>query len=219
MDKVLLIDKPAEWSSFDVVAKIRGALRQRTSPKIKVGHSGTLDPFATGLLIVLIGAETKNQESFMKLDKEYEAVLRLGYTSSTGDPEGTVTKKREVRVPERKEVENALLDLTGEIMQTPPAFSAIKINGQRAYSLARKGEQVVLKARLVRINYIEITNFNWPSLSIKVGCSSGTYIRTLAEQIGEKLSTGAYLTALRRTKIGEFDIKDARKLEEVIENF
>lgn len=214
MDKVLLIDKPTTWSSFDVVAKIRSILRTKTGLKAKVGHAGTLDPFATGLLIVLTGKRTKEQDKFMKLDKVYEANLKLGAVSTTGDPEGDIIEKTEVSAPTISEVETSLKGLTGEIFQTPPIFSAIKIGGQRAYKLARKGQDVKMEPRLVKIYQIELINYSWPCLYIRVACSSGTYIRALAEQIGEALGTGAYLTALRRTKIGEFDIKNAKTIED-----
>lgn len=217
MNNVLLIDKPATWSSFDVVAKIRGALRKKVGGKVKVGHAGTLDPFATGLLIVLTGAETKNQEQYMKLDKEYEATLRLGAVSTTGDPEGTVTERVGVESPSRAEIETTLKSFSGEICQIPPVYSAIKVNGERAYRLARRGETVELKPRKVIIYKLETLEYDWPSLTFRVACSSGTYIRTLGEQIGERLGVGGYLTGLRRTKIGEFKLEDASTIEEVLQ--
>jgi len=218
MNKVLLIDKPAGWTSFDVVAKIRGAARAATgNKKIKVGHAGTLDPFATGLLIVLLGNETKNQDSFMKQDKEYVATLKLGFTSTTGDPEGLVEELliTNFKLPDRSQVDNVLKQFLGEIEQIPPIYSAIKVDGQRAYKLARSGETPIMKPRQVVISLLEQT-FYYPDeleLGIRVKCSSGTYIRTLAEDIGKALGTGAYLTALRRTKIGEFEIKKAQTVE------
>lgn len=217
MDKVILIDKPKGWSSFDVVAKVRGTLKVALGKRPKVGHAGTLDPFATGLLILLVGSATKRQDSYMKQDKEYEATIKLGATSTTGDPEGEITT-HETRAPKEAEILKVFNELTGEISQTPPIFSAIKINGQRAYKLARKGEKVDLKPRRVKIYKLELTGYNWPLLEARVSCSSGTYIRTLAEQIGDKLQTGAYLTALRRTKIGDFDVNDAKNVESVIKN-
>lgn len=215
MDNVFLIDKPAGWTSFDVVAKIRGELSKKEGKRVKVGHAGTLDPFATGLLIVLTFDATKKQDEYMKKDKEYEATLKLGYTSTTGDPEGEITPaesaKREIK---EEEINKVLKDFLGETEQTPPIHSAIKVNGQRAYKLARAGKEVKLKPRTIVLYSIEVLDYSYPLLTIRIKCSSGTYIRTLAEDIGEKLGSGAYLTALRRTKIGDFDIKDALTIED-----
>lgn len=218
MNEILLIDKPAGWTSFDVVAKIRGLVGKREGRKIKVGHTGTLDPFATGLLIVLLGEATKKQAEFMKLDKEYEATLRLDATSSTGDPEGEIEESQILnsKIPNKSQIENILKEkFIGRIEQTPPAFSAIKVNGQRAYTLARKGEKVELKPRQITIYDIKIENYNWPELKITVHCSSGTYIRTLAEDIGKMLKVGAYLTSLRRTKIGKYSLSKAKKINDI----
>ena len=206
------MDKPAGISSFGVVARVRRGLRDEFGHKIKVGHTGTLDPFATGLLILLSGKMTKKSNEFLKLDKEYEATVRLGCVSSTGDPEGEITKVNE-RVPEKSEIEKVVNGFVGKIRQKVPKFSAIKINGRRAYQLARKGEEFETPTREVEIYDIEILDYNYPELRIRCHVSSGTYIRTLGEDIGEKLGTGAYLTALRRTKVGEYDVADAEKLE------
>lgn len=214
MNEILLVDKPAGWTSFDVVAKIRGIVSKKEGRKLKVGHAGTLDPFATGLLIVLLGDATKEQDKFMKLDKEYEATLKLGFTSTTGDPEGeqkAISDKR----PAISKIKDILKKFTGKIEQIPPAYSAIKVNGQRAYALARKGEKVELKPRQITVYDIKIENYNWPELHIKVKCSSGTYIRTLAEDIGQALKTGAYLTSLRRTKIGTYNVAKALRKREI----
>lgn len=208
---MILIDKPAGISSFGVVAKVRGKLKQEFGHKVKVGHTGTLDPFATGLLILLSGKNTKKSNDFLKLDKVYEAVIRLGYVSSTGDPEGEIVKKNDRKI-DIDEISEILRKFTGEIEQTPPKFSAIKINGQRAYKLARKGANFEMPSRKVKIYKIEILDYQYPMLKIRVHCSSGTYIRTLAEDIGEALNTGAYCLELRRLKIGEFDVKNAQKL-------
>ena len=224
MNKIILVDKPAGWTSFDVVAKIRGTLNSKyqipNTKKIRVGHAGTLDPFATGLLIVLVGEATKEQDRFMKLDKEYEATLKLGYSSNTGDPEGVITKNEKPKTdnPSRQQIEKTLNQFLGEIEQTPPAFSAIKVNGERAYKLARAGKKVEIKSRRITIHELEIMNFEFPRLKIRVKCSSGTYIRTLAEDIGAALGTEAYLTALRRTKIGNLDIAEAKTIEQAIQN-
>lgn len=216
MNKMLLIDKPADWTSFDVVAKIRGTARTISgNKKIKVGHAGTLDPFATGLLIVLIGDETKKQDIYMKQDKEYEATLFLGATSTTGDPEGDITPQ-ECEKPGQKAIVASLEALQGTISQTPPIYSAIKVDGKRAYKLARAGEMPEMKPREVVIHEIELLGYDFPELNIRVSCSSGTYIRTLAEDIGKALGCGAYLTALRRTKIGDYGIKNAVTVDNAI---
>ena len=236
-DQIILIDKPAGISSFGVVAKIRGKLKAEFGHKIKVGHTGTLDPFATGLLILLSGKMTKKSNEFLKLDKVYEATLKLGFTSTTGDPEGKITKydstwagdgaggtpdarsrkastvgEAATAGPAQSIIVSTLNSFIGKIRQTPPKFSAIKINGQRAYKLAREGKDFEIPSRKVEIYSIKILNYSYPELTIRVHCSSGTYIRTLAEDIGKTLGTGAYLTTLRRIKIGSYDIKDAEKL-------
>lgn len=219
MNEIILVDKPSGWTSFDVVAKIRGKFRaENPGQKIKVGHAGTLDPFATGLLIVLVGDATKQQDKFMKLDKEYEATLKLGYTSTTGDPEGTVEKipNTKYQIPNGDQVKEILSLFSGVIEQTPPKYSAIKINGQRAYKLARAGREVKIEPRKITINELSIISYQFPILKIRVGCSSGTYIRTLAEDIGKKLGCGAYLTELRRTKVGKYSIEDAQNETEVL---
>jgi tRNA pseudouridine55 synthase len=226
MNQILLVDKPTGWTSFDVVAKIRIAARKefeirnskletKSSKKIRVGHAGTLDPFATGLLIVLVGKETKNQDEYMKQDKEYEATLKLGFTSTTGDPEGTITEitNNKFQIPNIDQITKILNSFLGEIEQTPPIYSAIKVDGKRAYKLAREGKTLVMKERKVTIHSLKIENYEYPELKIVVRCSSGTYIRSLAEDIGKALDTGAYLTALRRTKIGDFNIANAKSIE------
>ncbi|MDQ2973403.1 MAG: tRNA pseudouridine(55) synthase TruB [bacterium] len=224
MDEVILVDKPAGWTSFDVVAKIRGQLRAKLkaegSPqKAKVGHSGTLDPFATGLLIILVGKATKRQDEFMKQDKVYEATFRLGATSTTGDPEGVIEERRamndERSRPREQQVKEALEKFTGEIEQMPPIYSAIKINGKKAYELARAGKPVELKPRKVHIYSLELTDYKWPELKITAHVSSGTYIRSLAVDIGDQLGTGAYCTQLRRTKIGQNDVNNAQTIDKI----
>lgn len=213
-NQIILIDKPAGISSFGVVAKVRGRLKAELGRKVKVGHTGTLDPFATGLLILLTGQMTKKSSEFLKLDKEYIAELKLGYVSSTGDPEGEITEviSSKHSYSSLEKVTSVINSFVGEIDQTPPKFSAIKINGERAYKLARKGQDFEIPSRKVTIYNIEILDYHYPELKIKVHCSSGTYIRTLAEDIGKKLGTGAYLTALRRTKIGKYSVRNASVL-------
>ncbi len=226
MNKILLLDKPVGWTSFDVVAKIRNAVNivdransvVKTKHGAKIGHAGTLDPFATGLLIVLVGKEmTKQQDTFMKQDKEYMATLKLGFTSTTGDPEGTLTqfsnKDFQFSITD---IEKVLKQFAGEITQIPPIYSAIKVDGDRAYKLAREGKTPVMKSRKVTIKSLKIENYEYPYLKIIAACSSGTYIRTLGEDIGKVLGCGAYLTELRRTKIGEYRIEDAISVEAAI---
>jgi tRNA pseudouridine55 synthase len=212
-DRIILVDKPAGISSFGIVAKVRRELRDEFGHKVKVGHTGTLDPFATGLLILLSGKMTKKSNEFLKQDKVYEAEMKLGFVSTTGDPEGEVTEYlSQKNEPSLDEIKTCINSFIGEIDQTVPRFSAIKINGERAYKLARKGTDFETPTRKVTIYEIEILDYFYPTLKIRCHVSSGTYIRTLAEDIGKKLGTGAYLTALRRTKIGDYHIEDAKKV-------
>ena len=212
-EKIILIDKPENMSSFGVVARVRRKLRDEQGKKVKVGHTGTLDPFATGLMIILAGKATKKSDEFLKKDKEYEATVYLGKTSTTGDIEGEITDVSN-KVPTLDEVKEACEKFVGEINQTVPIFSAVKINGERAYKLARKGKEVEMPTRKVTIFSIEILDYTYPELKIRTHVSSGTYIRTLGEDIGKALGTGAYLTALRRTKIANYDVADALKLDD-----
>lgn len=219
-DGILLIDKPAGWTSFDVVAKIRGqrkaALKATgitpTKRQLRVGHAGTLDPFATGLLIILLGDATKRSDEFLKQDKTYEATITLGATSTTGDPEGEIRPVATTQ-PTHNEIEAVLAQFTGVITQTPPAYSAIKIGGQRAYKLARKGTAVDMPTRQVTIHSLELLSYAYPQLKIRTHVSSGTYIRSLAEDIGAALGTGAYCSQLRRTTIGDMNIVNASPLD------
>lgn len=219
-DGILLIDKAPGWTSFDVVAKIRGARRAAfkatgvtpTKRQLRVGHAGTLDPFATGLLIILLGDATKRSDEFLKQDKIYEATFTLGATSSTGDPEGELTPVSN-NVPSSEAVQAAIGNFTGPITQIPPAYSAIKVNGQRAYKLARKGQDVDIPSRQVTIHSLEVVSYDYPQLQIRTHVSSGTYIRSLAQDIGEALGTGAYCSQLRRTVIGDLSIDDSTEVE------
>ena len=208
MEEIIFVDKPSGMSSFGAVARVRRLLSEREGRKVKVGHTGTLDPFATGLLILLAGKATKKAPELTKLDKVYEATIRLGATSSTGDPEGEITIKDEKPEISREKIIETLAQFVGEIEQTPPAFSAIKINGQRAYKLARAGKTVDMPKRKVTIYELELLEYASPYLKIRTHVSSGTYIRTLAEDIGEALGCGAYTTELRRTKIANYDIAE-----------
>lgn len=209
---IILIDKPVGLSSFGVVARVRRRLSVEAGKKVKVGHTGTLDPFATGLLILLANKATKLSNQFLKLDKWYEATICLGKTSTTGDPEGEITVQHMETIPTIDEVKVAVAKFVGKITQTVPVFSAVKINGQRAYQLARRGEAVSMPTRQIEIYAIEILSYNYPELVIRTHVSSGTYIRTLGEDIGKALGVGAYLTALRRTQVGDYQIKNAVKL-------
>jgi len=211
-DGMQLINKPAGITSFGVVARVRRVLSQQLGKKAKVGHTGTLDPFATGLMIIVTGKECRNASNYSKLDKEYEATITLGVTSSTGDPEGELTQVPSSQ-PTKEAVEAALSQFVGEITQQPPMFSAIKINGRRAYDLARKGEVVDMPLRQVTIFSLELLDYTYPEIRIRVHVSSGTYIRTLAEDIGKVLATGAYCSQLRRTKVGQWNVADATPAE------
>lgn len=211
MDEVLLIDKPAGMTSFGVVARLRRVLSQAAGKKVKVGHTGTLDPFATGLMIIVTGKKCREADTFTKLDKWYEAEIMLGEVSTTGDPEGELTRVSE-RQPPRSEVEAVLGTFVGEIKQRPPVFSAIKINGRRAYQLARQGQPVDMPERTVSIYALELVTYEYPRLVIRAHVSSGTYIRSLAVDIGQKLGTGAYCRQLRRQAIAEYDVAQAKPL-------
>jgi len=209
---MLLVDKPAGWTSFDVVNYVRRrvAVAEGMKPKqVKAGHTGTLDPFATGLLVLLIGKDyTRQAGELSKLDKTYEVTMRLGETSSTGDPEGEITTVNN-KIPTREELQAASERFTGQIGQIPPAYSAIKVGGQRAYKLARAGKTVEIEPRQVTINRLEIVEYKYPEVKLIADVSSGTYIRTLVEDIGQVLGTGAYTNALRRTKIGDSHLENA----------
>jgi tRNA pseudouridine55 synthase len=216
MQGLLLVDKPTDWTSFDVVNYVRRmvATAEGKKPKnVKVGHTGTLDPFATGLLILLIGKEyTKRAGELSKLDKTYEVTMILGKTSSTGDPEGEI-ETVSYTAPSKEAVAGAVERFRGQIEQVPPAYSAIKVNGQRAYKLARAGKEVIIEPRKVTINSLEIISYNYPEVKLIANVSSGTYIRTLVEDIGKVLGTGAYTSALRRTEVGEYNINNSQEVK------
>lgn len=214
MDGILLVDKPAGMSSFGVVARVRNTISQITGTKVKVGHAGTLDPFATGLLILMVGKATKQAGEFLKLDKSYEALIILGQESTTADPEGQI-KKSSNRVPSSQEIEEAIYKLKGNIKQTPPIYSAIKIGGRRAYDLARNGHDFEMSPRDVTIYDYKDVVYNYPELKFTVEVGSGTYIRSLAVDIGKIVKTGAYLKELRRTSIGKHLLRDAHSLESI----
>lgn len=210
-DGILLIDKPANMTSFGVVARVRRVLSAQAGKKVKVGHTGTLDPFATGLMILVIGKECKNAGGYTKLDKVYEATITLGATSTTGDPEGEITTTEVAPVSDAA-VKKVLRQFTGTITQTPPIFSAIKINGRRAYDLAREGQVIDMPTRQVSVYSLELVAYTWPQLTVRAHVSSGTYIRSLAIDIGAALGTGAYCRALRRLQTSTWRVTDALPL-------
>ena len=213
-DGILLIDKPAGMTSFGVVARVRRVLGKAAGKKVKVGHTGTLDPFATGLMILVYGKATKDAMTYTKLDKVYEATFVLGQVSSTGDPEGDITNvSTDLQAPEV--LTAALEKFKVEIQQRPPIFSSIKINVQRAYKLARDGKEVEIPLRTVTIHSLELLDYTYPEVTIRTHVSSGTYIRSLASDIGEVLGTGAYCTQLRRTAIRDWKVEDAETLEQL----
>lgn len=217
MNGILLIDKPKGWTSFDVVNKVRrtvqlSELNTSNKKRFPVGHTGTLDPMATGLLVLLLGKYTTHAMSLTKLDKTYEVTMRLGETSTTGDEEGQKTEVSTLQ-PTEADVRAVLDGFVGDSMQKPPAFSAIKINGQRAYKLARAGKAPELPARPIHIESLEVTAYDYPFVRFTVHVSSGTYIRSLVEDVGRLLKTGAYMSDLRRTQVGQYDIANALPME------
>ena len=211
MDEILLIDKPPGMTSFGVVARLRRVLSKQEGKKVKVGHSGTLDPFATGLMIIVTGRMCRRAMEFTKLDKWYEAEIILGAESTTGDPEGELSRISDKK-PDKGEIKQVLQKFTGKIEQTPPAFSAVKVNGQRAYQLARAGKEVDIPKRIINIYALELIEYDYPVLKLRAHVSSGTYIRSLAADIGKELKTGAYCQNLRRIKIADYDVKNAKVL-------
>ena len=214
---IAVIDKPYEWTSADVVRKIKFQLRKCGYPKIKIGHAGTLDPLATGILIVCIGRATKMVEALQAERKEYVAELMLGATTPSGDMEHEVDATYPTEHITREKVEEALRSLTGERLQAPPLYSAKKVSGVRAYEFARAGEEVELKRALINIYDMELVEYDLPRIKIRVECSKGTYIRSLAFEIGEALQSGAYLSSLRRTKSGAFVVDKAHTLDDFME--
>ncbi|RFP65470.1 tRNA pseudouridine(55) synthase TruB [Hymenobacter lapidiphilus] len=202
--EVLLVDKPLTWSSFDVVRKVKNTLR---IPKI--GHAGTLDPLATGLLILCTGKKTKQIDLIQAQQKEYTGTFRLGQTTPSFDLETPVDQERPYEHLTEAEIRAAVAQFIGEITQTPPLFSAVKVNGERAYEVARRGEEAVIKSKQVTIAEFELTRIALPELDFRISCSKGTYIRSLARDLGEALHCGAHLTKLVRTRIGEYRLDDA----------
>jgi tRNA pseudouridine55 synthase len=208
--RVLLVDKPVGWTSFDAVNKIRKKLGIK-----KVGHAGTLDPLATGLLIICTGKKTREIEKYMGLDKTYTGTIVLGAESPSGDLETDPIPVADPSGLTEDQIRAAARAFTGSITQVPPAHSAVKVGGKPAYVLARKGKPVELKPRTVHIHEFEITAINLPEVSFRVTCSKGTYIRSLVRDFGRHLKVGAYLSALRRTRIGDFRIEDATTIDAI----
>ncbi|NOR74800.1 MAG: tRNA pseudouridine(55) synthase TruB [Draconibacterium sp.] len=217
--EVLLFDKDLEWTSFDLVNRVRNTLcRKMEIKKMKVGHAGTLDPLATGLMILCTGKSTKKIESFQIKEKEYTATFKLGATTPSFDMETKEDSNLDASHVTNELIEEVIKKFQGEIEQVPPIFSAVKVKGKRAFDYARNGEEVKLTPRKIVISKIEVISFSLPYLKIRVECSKGTYIRSLARDIGEELKCGAYLTELRRTRIGEFKIEDAITVNYFLEN-
>lgn len=209
---IILVDKPADWTSHDVVAKLRGILHER-----RVGHSGTLDPMATGLLTVFVGRATRAVQFAETHNKRYVASLRCGYSTDTQDTSGRVTAQTGIS-PTEAELTDVLPEFTGEISQIPPMYSAIKVSGKKLYELARKGETVERKPRTVNISELSLVGHDGDDFVLSVSCSKGTYIRTLCNDIGERLGCLACMSALRRTNAGPFDVRDAHTLSEISED-
>lgn len=223
MNGIINLDKPAALSSARAVARVKRLLPRGT----KIGHAGTLDPFATGVLLLLVGRGTKQCERFMGEPKQYETTIKLGATTATLDPESPEepfrstgfqpvlpSSEEEHGLKTRATVEEVLKHFVGEIQQRPPAFSAMKVGGRRAYKLARSGEPVQLDPRTVHVYGIELLDYTWPLLRVRIDCGRGTYIRSIARDVGEALGVGGYLTQLRRTRIGSFDVTNAVTLEQ-----
>ena len=216
--EILYIDKPLHWTSFDAVKRVRGTLTRRLGVKrLKVGHAGTLDPLATGVMIVCTGKATKDIDNLQAGVKEYIATMALGATTPSFDLETQIDATYPTEHITRELVEKTLLDFIGEIQQVPPAFSASKVDGKRAYKMARKGQEVELKPKLLVIDELELMEYAQNSLTVRVVCSKGTYIRALARDIGQALGSGAHLTALRRTRVGEVTIDRCMQVEEMIQ--
>lgn len=216
--EILYIDKPLHWSSFDAVKRVRGALLRRLGlKKMKVGHAGTLDPLATGVMIVCTGRATKRIDELQAHVKEYVATIALGATTPSFDLETEIDETFPTDHITCELVEETLKKFTGRIEQVPPAFSACKIDGKRAYKIARKGKEVNLKAKILVIDEIELLEYSQQSITIRVVCSKGTYIRALARDIGEALNSGGHLTALRRTRVGDISVSDCLSVDQAVE--
>ena len=215
--QLILIDKPLEWSSFDAVKKVRNAIKKKLNiKKIKVGHAGTLDPLATGLLIMCTGRYTKKIEELQGLIKVYTGIMKLGATTPSFDLETEIDHEFETSHITEEKITIATQSLTGELDQVPPMFSAKKINGKRAYTYARKGEAIELKPKRILVSEFQTKTDNFPNVDYSITCSKGTYIRSLARDLGLELDSGAHLTALRREKIGDYSVDQAFDVETFI---
>ena len=219
---MLLIDKPVDWSSFDIVKKVRNVICKKIGvKKLKVGHAGTLDPLATGLMIICTGKATKEIENYQGLEKEYIATFYLGATTPSCDLETEVNQSFPTEHINLELINKVLQDFMGETVQVPPVFSAKRVGGRRAYDFARKGEDLAMRPQLINISELKIIDFKIPELILRIKCSKGTYVRALARDIGKALDSGAYLALLRRTKIGQFSVDEAlvlKKFEEILIN-
>jgi len=216
--EILYVNKPLNWTSFNLVSKLRWKLQKTLKiKKLKVGHAGTLDPLATGVMIICTGRKTKLIETFQYQTKEYIATLELGVTTPSFDKELPVDATFPTEHITRALVDQVIPTFTGEIWQVPPVYSAVKVDGKRAYDYARDGQEVELKAKLLVIDEIEVLDFGLPFLKIRVVCSKGTYIRALARDIGFALGSGAHLAALERTRIGEVELQDCWEIEALVE--
>ncbi len=213
---IILIDKPYRWTSFDVVNKLRNIIKHQTGKRFKVGHAGTLDPLATGLLIVCYGKETKSISQFMDYDKEYVATFKFGATTPCYDLEKPINQTFPFEHITIEMVKNVLLRYTGEQEQVPPIFSAKWIDGKRAYKFAREREEIEIKPVPINIYKLELLEFKLPEIVVNIVCSKGTYVRALARDFGNDLQSGAHLTALRRTRVGKYNISDSIVFEEFI---
>lgn len=216
--EIIGIDKPLGWTSFDAVKRLRGAIQRRLHvKKFKVGHAGTLDPLATGVLIICTGRATRRIEELQNGDKEYVATIRFGATTPSFDLETKIDKEYPWAHVTREKIEEALQRFTGRIMQVPPVFSAVKVDGKRAYNFARKGKEVELKAKPLEIKEMEVISCDLPDVTLRIVCSKGTYIRAIARDLGEVLGSGAHLIALRRTRVGMIPVSSCMSMEEALE--
>ncbi|MBF0593512.1 MAG: tRNA pseudouridine(55) synthase TruB [Candidatus Omnitrophica bacterium] len=213
MEGIIVVDKPSGMTSHDVVSRVRRSLNMK-----KVGHAGTLDPLATGVLIILVGNSTRLFDKFVGFDKAYDATMQLGLKTHSADIQGQTLQERPFDGISRKDVEAAFLRFTGDIEQIPPMVSAVKHKGERLYKLARKGINVVREPRKVRVDVLKVLDFSLPFVKFCLDCSKGTYVRQVAEDVGEVLGCGACITEIRRTKVGPFGIESAVKLEELNES-
>lgn len=215
--EILCVNKPYGWTSFAVVNKVRWKISQKIQHKIKVGHAGTLDPLATGVMILCTGKATKRIEEFQYQTKEYIATLKLGETTPSFDMEHPVDNTYPIAHITQELIDGVIPTFLGEIWQVPPVYSAVKVDGKRAYNYARNGESVELNPKLLVIDKIEVLHFSLPELKIRVVCSKGTYIRALARDIGVALGSGAHLTALERTCIGSIAVDSCQMIDELLE--